>query len=93
VLFRVLDEEQKIGDYLKAVPSLPLGRVVKEGAADEPLYFRDLTNKLLHSSHFTWDTSNEMEPKLICHSPDQARWKFAEIEMVGLAWVCGQIMS
>ena len=63
------------------------------GVPDEPLYLRDLTNKLVHSSHYTWNLKDEMEPKLICHSPDPERWKFAEVDMVRLAALCGQLMS
>jgi hypothetical protein len=89
-LLRVLDDEEQISGYLRQTQSSrPLGRVVKDGEADEPLYLRDLTNKLIHSSHYSWDLSNEMEPKLICHSPDPKRWKIAEIEMVSLAAFCG----
>jgi hypothetical protein len=93
ILLRWLDEDQNLSDYMKSIPEWFLGRVVKQGAADEPLYVRDLTNKLSHSSHFSWDRSNEMDPKLICHSPDPKRWVRAEISMIGLAYLCGQIMS
>jgi hypothetical protein len=93
VLLRVLDDEQQISSYLKQTKSFPLGRVVKDGKDDEPLYLRDLANKLMHSSHFAWNLKDEMEPKLVCHSPHPERWKFAEIDMVSLAAFCGQLMS
>jgi len=92
-LLRILDEEEDISGYLEQTKSQPLGRVVKEAAPDEPLYLRDLTNKLIHSSHFTWNLKDEMEPKLICHSPDPERWKFAEVDMVSFAAFCGKLMS
>jgi hypothetical protein len=93
ILLRVLDDEQRLTDYLRQTKFSPLGRVFKEEGAEEPLYFRDLTNKLVHSTHFTWNLKDEMEPKLVCHSPDKERWVRAEIEMVALAAFCGMLMS
>jgi hypothetical protein len=46
-LLRVLDDEEDISVSLRATKAWSLGRVVKDGAPDEPLYLRDLTNKLL----------------------------------------------
>src|SRR5262245_46996117 len=63
MLLRVLDEEQGLSDILQTTVkdplgrTLALGRVIKEGARAEPLYFRDMTNKLVHASSYEWDLS------------------------------------
>jgi hypothetical protein len=92
-LLRVLDDEDQLGDYLKQTGSPPLGRVVKNGQPDEPLYLRDMTNTLMHSTHFTWERGDdELGVKLICHSADPTRWKRAEIEMISLAELCVMLL-
>jgi hypothetical protein len=73
--------------------SLALGRVIKEGARAEPLYFRDMTNKLVHASSYEWDLSDPDNPKLVCLSSDPTRWTEAEINLIALAAIVGDCMS
>jgi hypothetical protein len=93
LLLRVLDDEQDLSGYLKATKTSALGRVVKDGAPEEPLYLRDLTNKIMHASDFGWDFTDPGRPKLVCISSDPERWKVTEIDLLALAAFCGQLMS
>ena len=90
---RLLDDREQVSDYLRTQKAPSLGRVVKQGQPDEELYLRDLTNKIVHASNFEWDFSDLEAPKLICVSQKPERWGRAEINVVTLAAICGQLMS
>jgi hypothetical protein len=77
---------------VKKIPRV-LGRVMKLGGAEEPLYLRDLTNKIAHASSFDWDFSAAGNPKLVCQSDQPERWVRAEVRLVALADFCGRLMS
>ena len=90
---RLLDDQEGLSEYLKKTGGHGFGRVIKQGQPDEVLYLRDLTNKLTHAANFEWDFSDPDNPKLICISQQPERWGRAEIEVVALAALCGQIMN
>jgi hypothetical protein len=78
---------------LKQTNYPPFGQVIKQDALEEPLYFRDMTNKIMHSSAIEWQLSDSDNPIIICHSPDPPRWLRAEIQLLHLAAHCGGLMS
>ena len=90
---RLLDDHEKVSHYLKQMEYPPFGKVITQSGSEEPLYFRDMTNKIMHSSSIEWKLTDPDNPIIICHSPDLARWVRAEIELSRLAFHCGAMMS
>jgi hypothetical protein len=90
---RLLDDQEDMSGYLRQVGGHNMGRVIKEGQPDEPLYLRDMTNKMMHAIQLEWDFSDTDKPKLVCIPKDPARWGRAEIDIISLAALCGQLMS
>ena len=93
VLIRVLDDSERLGDYLQQLEQPGFGQVVKPDGSTEPLYLRDLTNKVLHAATFEWDFSDYEKPAVICHPFDAERWKSARIDLASMAAFCAQLMS
>lgn len=93
-LLRLLDEGEQLGDYLRQTQSAAdFGRVFKDGQPDEPLYLRDMTNKIVHAQRLEWDFMESSDPKLVCVSQDPTRWDKAEVRIIALAAFCGMLMS
>ena len=90
---RLLDDHEKLSDYYRQVGHGSLGNVVKQDGIEEPLYFRDMINKVVHSSTIEWKLSDPDNPIVICHSPDPPRWLRAQIQLSRLAGYCGMMMS
>jgi hypothetical protein len=91
---RVLDDEQDLSGYQRKTKAKgDLGRVIKEGQPDEPLFLRDMTNKIVHAAALHWDFTAENSPRLICIGRNPDRWERAEIDIVALAAHCGMLMS
>jgi hypothetical protein len=90
---RVLDNEQHISDYERQSKSEPLGKVVQADGSTTDLYFRDMTNKVIHAGQFQWKLSPSDDPKVIClpNEGDEQRWKSAEINLVALAALIGSL--
>src|SRR5260370_6543132 len=60
---RLLDDEERLSDYLKQVDSAPFGRVFKDKDIEEDLFLRDMTNKIIHCSRIEWETSQPEDAK------------------------------
>lgn len=90
---RLLDDDENVGGYLRQTGGGSFGRVIKTGQPDEPLFIRDLTNKIIHAQQLNWDLTVHDNPKLICISRQPDRWFRAEVELVALAAFCGQLMA
>ncbi|MBB5409185.1 hypothetical protein HDG34_003126 [Paraburkholderia sp. HC6.4b] len=90
---RLLDDDEKIAEHLRQSDSDSFGQVVKKDRPNEPLYLRDLTNKIIHAQHLKWDFSVPDDPKLVCISRDPERWLRAEIQVVALVAFCGQLIA
>lgn len=90
---RILDDDENIADYLRQTGGDSFGRVLKKGQPDEPLYLRDMTNKIIHAHHLEWDFSSADDPKVVCISRKPERWLKAEVQVVALAEFCGQLMA
>jgi hypothetical protein len=86
---RLLDNSDPLPEYFTA----EFGKVVQKDGTEEKLYFRDMTNKILHSSAIVWDFSNEDDPIIICIPHDPERWVRADIKISRIAFYCGTLMS
>ena len=65
---------------------------MKDGS-EKPLPFREVANKIIHSARLEWHVMASPDYLLLCHSRDKEKWIRAEIDLVALAFVCGQLMS
>jgi hypothetical protein len=88
---RLLDDAENISGFLKLNPDrnrgvTDLGRVFRQDGSEAPLYFRQMTNKIVH----TKDLHLPEWPKLICVSDEPKRWTKAEIEIQSLAALVGR---
>jgi hypothetical protein len=72
----MLDDDENIAEYLRQTGGHSFGRVVKKDQPDEPLYLRDLTNKIIHAHHLEWDFSIPDGPKLVCISSRMLKKSF-----------------
>jgi len=92
---RLLDDAEDISGFLARAPGakgVSFGRVLKKDGSEEPLYLRDLTNKIAHAKDWKWDVTEPDSPKLICESNNPDRWVDAEIDIEAFAAFCGQLM-
>ena len=90
---RLLDDDENVAEYLRQTGGNSLGVVKKRDQPDEPLYLRDLTNKVIHAHHLEWDFTTPDDPKIVCISRQPDRWVKAEASVVALAAFCGQLMA
>jgi len=96
LFLRMLDDEEKISEYHAATHNVPdCGRLIMKDGSEKVLTFREVANKVIHSSRLEWDFTKQ--PVLVCHArPEQTEkwgWVRAEVNVAGLAAVCGQLMS
>jgi hypothetical protein len=93
VHLRVLDDIEKLDVILRQSSNPDFGILHKTDGSSPVLRFRDVMNKILHSSSFEWNFSKPNDPILICHPTDGDRWLKAEINVVSLGAFCGELMS
>lgn len=94
LFLRMVDDEWEISDYHKRRQNMPnCGRLVMENGSEQALRFREVANKVIHSSRLEWQLLKPSDPLLLCHSRDKEQWLRAEIDLVAFAAVCGQLMS
>jgi hypothetical protein len=55
------------------------------------LHFRDMTNKIMHSTKFDWRLGGD-DPKIVVHSDDPHRWRCAEMNVIDLMALIGGLM-
>jgi len=90
---RILDNNQNIAEYLKQNNDPGFGTVINNKFKAEDLHFRDMTNKIIHAERFAWVCTEESRlPYVVCEAADNDRWKWAEIELIALAAICGELM-
>ncbi|HWA69150.1 MAG TPA: hypothetical protein VG821_04870 [Rhizomicrobium sp.] len=89
---RILDDAEKLSDRYKVLGSPALGEVLQADGNKTPLYFRDMTNKVIHAAVFQWELSNSHDPKVICLPHDGERWKSARLDIVPLMSVIGSLI-
>ena len=93
LFLRMLDDREGISKYLDETKSnIRYGLLIVEGKPEQELKMRDVPNKIIHASRFEWVFSNPKKPTLICHAQQPERWVRAEIDVVAVAALCGQLM-
>lgn len=91
VQLRALDDLNDLHGTFKQQNMPPLGEVVQGDGSITELYFRDMTNKIMHAGGFRWELADLTAPKIICVSTDGDRWKTAHINLVTLMGYLGQL--
>jgi hypothetical protein len=93
---RLIDDEEKLSDYFRSIKEATgransHGTVIKKrkNGTEADLYFRDVTNKILHSSGIDWKFDDPDNPVIICHSREPDQWVRAEIQVLCLAALVG----
>jgi hypothetical protein len=90
----MIDDDEEISAYHKSTGHTPnCGRLIMKDKSQEILTFRDVANKVIHASRLEWKVRGRSAPLLICHGRDKERWVHAEVDIVSLAGVCGQLLS
>jgi hypothetical protein len=87
---RVLDDAERLNDYFKQVGQIPFGSVTQGDGTITDLHFRDMTNKVMHAARFEWNLTED--PSVICYAHDSDRWLRAEIRLISLMGLVGQLM-
>lgn len=87
---RLLDDVLGLGRDLRAGGFPPLGTVVQQGGERLDLYFRDMTNKVMHASKFEWSVSESSA--VICIGKEDGRWQSAEIRLAALKDLCDRLL-
>jgi hypothetical protein len=93
IFLRMLDDEHKISAYHAQVGIPGCGRLVMKDKSEKVLTFREVANKVIHSSRLEWQFSDDDHPLLICHTREKEKWLCAEVDIVAFAAVCGQLTS
>lgn len=91
LFLRYLDDEEGLSKYFEERTDFQFGRLHLRDGAEEQLKLREVANKIIHATGFEWDISKPIEPVLICHSRETERWARADIDIVSLAAVCGNL--
>jgi hypothetical protein len=88
---RALDDEEHLNDLYKRIKTEPLGTVVQSDETVTDMYYRDLTNKIMHAAGFDWHLSNPDNPRVICHPHGQDKWQRAEVNLLALMRLIGRL--
>lgn len=79
---RALDDLSDINGRFKDQERGAIGHVVNGDGAREDLYFRDMTNKIMHANGFSWELARPEDPVIVCLAG--GRWKEAHIHIIAL---------
>jgi hypothetical protein len=85
---RILNKSEDVATGIQTI----FGKVIQADGKETPMYYKDMTNKVIHASKFRWNFKIKTQPKIITESDDPARWQQAEIEVLALMHLGGQIM-
>jgi len=88
---RVLDDAEDLSAHFRASGKGPLGTVIQEDGSATDMYFRDMTNKIMHAAHFHWQFGDD--PSVVCQPHDKERWRSAEVKILPLTALVGELMS
>jgi hypothetical protein len=91
VQLRALDELNELNDAYRQRKMPALGTVVQGDGSTTDLFFRDMTNKIIHASGFSWELADAKAPKIVCLSNDGIRWKEAHTDLVTLMTYLGSL--
>jgi hypothetical protein len=86
---RALDDLNELNNSFMQQKMPPLGKVVQGDGSETPLYFRDMTNKIMHAGGFSWELADLKDPIIVCLSNDGTRWKEAHIKLTKLMMYLG----
>ena len=89
VQLRALDDLNDLNGAFQQQEMHPLGTVVQADGIITELYFRDMTNKVMHAGGFSWELADPKNPTVICLSNNGTRWKEARINLVVLMMYLG----
>lgn len=89
VQLRALDDLNDLNSSYQQQKMPSLGTVVQGDGSTTELYFRDMTNKIMHARGFSWELANAKDPIVVCLSRDGTRWKEAHIKLVTLMMYLG----
>ena len=90
-LLRVLDDKENIGEWEKSRGVPPYGEVHSVRGIED-LFFRDMTNKIIHAVRFEWKLDRD-DPRVVLHAKDGDRWIRADLNIERLLQHCAVIMS
>ncbi len=85
---RVLDDTENFGELFKS----SFGLVTQVDWKPTELYFRDMTNKVMHGAEFRWELGKDDGPRVVITPHDEKRWRFAQVEVNALMALVGQIV-
>jgi hypothetical protein len=88
VQLRALDDLNDLSGMYQQQKMPPLGKVLQGDGSTTDLYFRDMTNKIMHAGGFSWELADAKAPKIVCLS-NGTRWKEAHVELVTLMMYLG----
>jgi len=88
---RALDGEQALNDIFKQTHQPAFGEVIQGDGARTEMHFRDMTNKIIHGSHYEWRLGDD-NPMIVIHSNEPQRWQTAELSIIRLMGLIGQLM-
>ena len=102
------DEQKITGYLKATKKDISCGRLVMKSGKQEPLPFREAANKIIHSRKLEWrmtvvedgETVGTADGAMLyCYprqyqasSPKNRAWERAEIDLVALTAICGQII-
>lgn len=96
LFLRMLDDDENLTGYHTGTRNVPdCGRLIMKDGVDKMLTFREAANKIIHADRLEWNLSRD--PHIVCHArqvdTDRWGWIRAEVDIVAIAFVCGQLMS
>lgn len=89
-LIRKLDDAEAVADNIRGLGLGEVGSVIQGDGKHEPLYLRDMTNKVAHCSRFVWSAEAQ---SVDCVSQDPDRWQSARIDLIRLREVVQAIVG
>ena len=82
LFLRMLDDEEEISAYHTATKNVPnCGKLIMKNGSEKVLTFREVANKVIHSSRLEWEFLKYPDPLLICHTRDKEEWLRAEVDL------------
>ena len=92
LLLRYLDDEKALSAFAKEHANYCFGFLRREGIPDaEPIFLRDVSNKIIHARSLSWKFNREERPTLVAHPRESEKWQRAEIDILNVVSVCGNL--
>jgi hypothetical protein len=92
LLLRYLDDEKALSAFAKEHANFCFGFLFREGSREpDPIFLRDVSNKIIHARSLSWEFNTEDRPTLVAHPRDSEKWQRAEIDILNVVAVCGNL--